>query len=130
MSIEPSNAYTVHIRPVMPPKPATVIPQPRLSMAEEAKQVRARFRNAWGTFSAKGGGDEANIRRQQQALAEREDLAARALAMITERRRMKAEMLEALDTTENRLRQALQLLRDAGKVAVKREGAAAWWAAE
>lgn len=128
MSIEPSQAYTVQTSRVMPPKPAPVIPQPKLSMAEEAKQVRARFLSTWGPCRTSPSDDDVNALRQQQAIAEREELAQRVLAMLTDAPRTSADLREALDATENRLRAAIRILRDKGQVTKRREGKYSVWA--
>lgn len=131
--IEPHNAYTVRINPVMPPKAEAKIKVPlseaylAVLMAEDARAVRARFSRANGSFTSQAGGEEANRARQVQAIANREALAARALDLITARPRTSAELRETFGMTENRMRAAMGMLRHNGLVQSKRQGPGTVW---
>ena len=128
MPVEPYAIRTVCIRSVMPPKPEPkVLPVPKLSMEADAKQVRRRFSAKYGAFNSQAGGEEANLRRQQQAVAEREDLAMRALNLITSRPRSSAELREHFRVTENKMRASLGLLKHRGLVEPKRQGCWTVW---
>lgn len=133
MTIEPQHARTVCSRPVMPPKQEAKIKVPLSEaylaelMARDAKGIRARFSRAHGAFTSYAGGEDANQARREQALAEREALAARALDLITARPRTSAELREAFGMTENRMRHAMGMLRHQGLVQSKRQGPATVW---
>lgn len=124
---------TVSTAKALPPKPVAKIKVPLSEaylaelMAKEAKAVRARMSRAYGAFNSQAGGEEANLRRQQQAVAEREDLAMRALALITSRPRSSAELREHFRVTENKMRASLGLLKHRGLVESKRQGCWTVW---
>jgi hypothetical protein len=128
VSLDIPTLRTVCIRPVMPPKPAAKVLSPKLSIFAEAKQVRARFNAKWGRYtgSPDNGGDP-NESRHRQSIAEREALAAKALALITARPRSSAEMREHFGMSENKMRAALGMLRSQGKVRVERRGGGTMW---
>jgi len=128
VSVEPCNVRFHIGTKVIGPKQAKTIPQPKLSMAQEAKLVRARFNAKWGRYtgSPDNGGDP-NESRHRQSIAEREALAAKALALITARPRSSAEMREHFGMSENKMRAALGMLRSQGKVIVGRQGGGAIW---
>jgi DNA-binding transcriptional ArsR family regulator len=110
----------------MPPKPAPVIPQPKLSMAEEAKQVRARFERTWG-YCRTQATDGENLRRKQEADANRDALAAKALKLMARREVTSGEMREAFGVSENQMRNALGLLREQGLANFFRVGQRTVW---
>ncbi len=127
MSIEPHNCRTVSIRSVMPPKPEPKALSPKLSMAEEAKLVRARGLRAFGSYTARGSSEEINAQRKAAADAARDDLAARALALITKAPRTSGEMRAHFNVSENQMRNALGLLRANGSADFDRSGSRVIW---
>ena len=128
MTIEPSSVrFTIGTK-VLGPKMAKPIPQPKLSMAQEAKLVRARFNAKWGRYTGSPDiGGCPNESRHRVSIAEREALAAKALALITTHPRSSAEMREHFGMSENKMGAALGMLRSQGKVFTKRLGGGTMW---
>lgn len=127
MTIEPSSVRFSIGSKVIPPRPFKPTPQPALSMAEEARLVRARALRTWGPLNQYVSGEEANVLRKQLADARREQLAEQAMELIAERAMTSAEMIDILNSTENKMRKALALLKDAGRVEVFRGGGKTVW---
>lgn len=95
MSVEPSAAYTVLRRPLLPPKPAPKpMAMPALSMVEEAKQVRERFNRQNGRYCFT---EEPNRARQEEAIARQEAL----IVQITDLLRKHGQMfpIDMMDIT-------------------------------
>ena len=126
--IEPQDAYTVLRRPLLPPKPERILPQPKLSMEDDAKLCNQRMWKEQGRMACGGSAAQAvNISRHKQAVAEREALAAKALTIITKRPRTAADLRELLHVTGNRMRAALGWLQSQGKADwTLRDGFAFW----
>ena len=127
MTIEPSQAHTVHIRAALPPKPAPVTLKPRVSMAEEAKLIRERARRTWGFSSASASGFDANEKRSAAAKQRCDALARQIMAMLASGPATSAEIREATRETENLVAKALRLLRGQGMVRSVRRGHTAVW---
>jgi hypothetical protein len=133
MTIEPSEARTVCIRPVMPPKREATIRVPLSEaylaqlMAEDAKAVRARAARTWGNHTAIGGGAEANANRHQKALAERTALAAEVMEALTRKRLTSAELRAMFRKSDNQMRAATGMLSHEGKIEAVRTGRGSIW---
>jgi DNA-binding transcriptional ArsR family regulator len=126
MSIEPSQARTVCIRPVMPPKPERKTLPPMPDYREEARQVRERFEKTWGRTNTPGA-DHENVRRKAEADARRDELAAKALKLLARREATSGEMREAFGVSENQMRNALGRLREQGMANFFRVGVRTVW---
>jgi predicted HTH transcriptional regulator len=133
MSIEPHNCRTVNIKAVMPPKPdkpkGTPIPEAMLAalMAKDAKAIRARAFKTYGAFTCRGSGEHYNDLRKAEADAARDDLAKRALALITETEMTSGQIREHFGVSENQMRNALGLLRSTGQANFSRKGRFTTW---
>lgn len=123
MSIEPSQAHTVHIRAVLPPKPAPVTLAPKLSMAEEARLISKRFHRAFGFSTTLNPGGNANRRRMDDARRARAETANRIAALLGNGAGMTAPELQTHFTvSQNHIRTVLKEMAKAGRV-TKAKGA-------
>jgi hypothetical protein len=127
MTIELHNCRTVSIRAVMPPPAPTKPLAPKLSMAEEAKLVRARFAKTWGRVEGQSGGSDVNLHRKAAADARRDELADLALDLIRTGDFTSTEIREHLRVSENQMRNALGLLRADGVADFVRMGRRIVW---
>lgn len=127
MTVEPSQAYTIFIRKVMPPRPAPVIPMPKLSMAEEAAQVRARFRRTWGPQDSRASGEEANAKSKMAAEARRDELIAKAMELLSKQELTSGQMRDICHASENQMRNALGYMRAQGMADFSRKGSIVVW---
>lgn len=133
MTVEPHAAYTVCIRPVLPPKPQAKLRVPLSEafyakmMADDAVQVRARFRKANGTLTAQASGEDANARRKQVALARRDELMAKALELLSAGELTSGQLRDICHASENQMRNALGYMRAEGLADFKRVGGLVKW---
>ncbi|HRH13476.1 MAG TPA: hypothetical protein PK225_03900 [Azonexus sp.] len=127
MSIEPHHARTVHIRAAIPPKPEPVTLAPKLSMADEAAQVRARTHRAWGFTTSTASGTDANAKRNQEAQARRAALILRVMDLLQSGPATAAEMRAALGETQAQLCNALTQAKAQGLIDYSRWGRGARW---
>lgn len=123
---EPSYR-TVCIRSPIPPKPAPVTLAPRVSMADDAKQVRERARRTWGFSAPSASGSDANEKRRAAAKQRCDALARQIMAMLASGPASSAEIREATRETENLVAKALRQLRGQGLVRSVRRGHTAVW---
>lgn len=133
MSIEPHHARTVCIRAVLPPKPAPVTLAPKLSMAEEAKLIRARTTKAWGHITHASSRAKSNEKRAATARRNREETANRIAALLGNGAGMTAPELQTHFTvSQNHIRTVLTEMHKAGRVAFSRDsrGGVHWRLAE
>jgi hypothetical protein len=82
MSIEPYAIRFAIGTKVMPPKQHKPVPTPKLSMADEAKAVNARFKRKWGAYSQYPDGNDPNEARRIEAADRCENIEAVILAML------------------------------------------------
>ncbi|HMT13150.1 MAG TPA: transposase [Aestuariivirga sp.] len=94
---------------------------------DEAKLVRARFRNKWGNLNSQTSGEDANARRKQESDARRNDLAERVLAFLAEGQMSSGELRDRLMVSENQTRNALGYLRKQGRADFFRNGSGSVW---
>lgn len=133
MTIEPSNVrFTIGTK-VIGPKQAKTIPQPKLSMAEDAKLCNRRMWSAMGRTNYEcGPAEAANAKRSAEALAAREELALRILDMMKGQRLTRSQIEEAFSLTDNQARVVLKHIRDTARAGWRRgpKGVALWEAIE
>ena len=123
MSIEPSQARTVHIRAVLPPKPAPRVLTPALSMADEAAQVRARTHRAWGFITPVGSRERSNENRIAEAKRRRDEMADRIADLLGQGTPMTAPQIQRhFAVSDNHTRVVLTEMAKAGRVS-KHKGA-------
>ena len=127
MTIEPSQARTVHIHAALPPKPAPVALAPKLSMADDAKLIRARTHRAWGFTTSTASGTDANAKRNQDARARRAALILRVMGLLQSGPATAAEMRAALGETQAQLCNALTQAKAQGLIDYSRWGRGARW---
>ena len=127
MTIEPTAAHTVCIRAAMPPKPAPRVLAPKLSMAEDAAQIRARTHKAWGFTTSTASGSDANARRNQEAQARRAALIRRVMDFLQSGPATAAEMRAALGETQAQICNALTQAKAQGLIDYSRWGRGARW---
>ena len=132
MTIEPHNAFTVHIRAVMPPKPAPKVLTPALSMQADAKRCSARLRRVMGATQDGGPGLAANMRRMVEAAKRQEAIAADVLALIGAGEMRRTEIERALNLTGNQSRAVMTALKMDGRATFRKGpgGVAIWRAAK
>ena len=117
MTIEPSQAHTVCIRAVLPPKPAPRVLAPNLSMADEAKLIRARTHRAWGFITPVGSREKANENRVAEAKRRRDEMADRIADLLGQGTPMTAPQIQAhFAVSDNHTRVVLTEMRKAGRV--------------
>ena len=117
MSIEPQHAHTVCIRAVLPPKPAPRVLAPNLSMADEAKLIRARTHRAWGFITPVGSREKANENRVAEAKRRRDEMADRIADLLGQGTPMTAPQIQAhFAVSDNHTRVVLTEMRRAGRV--------------
>ena len=117
MTIEPSQAHTVCIRAVLPPKPAPRVLAPNLSMADEAKLIRARTHRAWGFITPVGSREKANENRVAEAKRRRDEMADRIADLLGQGTPMTAPQIQAhFAVSDNHTRVVLTEMRRAGRV--------------
>ena len=117
MTIEPSQAHTVCIRAVLPPKPAPRVLAPNLSMADEAKLIRARTHRAWGFITPVGSREKANENRVAEAKRCRDEMADRIADLLGQGTPMTAPQIQAhFAVSDNHTRVVLTEMRRAGRV--------------
>ena len=127
MSIEPHHAHTVCIRAALPPKAAPRVLAPKLSMSDEAAQVRARTHRAWGFTTSTASGTDANAKRNQDAQARRAALILRVMDLLKSGPATAAEMRAALGETQAQLCNALTQAKAQGLIDYSRWGRGARW---
>ena len=127
MTIEPSQARTVHIHAALPPKPAPVALAPKLSMADDAKLIRARTHRAWGFTTSTASSIDANAKRNQEAQARRAALILRVMDLLKSGPATAAEMRAALGETQAQICNALTQAKAQGLVDYSRWGRGAKW---
>ena len=122
MTVEPQNAITVRIVQPMPPKPSKPIPQPKLSMAEEAALVRARFNKKWGRYADYSEHDnDPNEARRVEAQDRRDRITAMILALLAQNGPMTAKAIWAqMREPEEQIRYVMRLMDKAGKIVMGR----------
>ena len=114
--------HTVCIRPVMPPKPAPRVLKPKLSMAEDAKAIRARTHKAWGFITPVGSQIKANENRIAEAKRRRDEMASRISELLSQGREMTIpQMQHNFATSHNHIRTVITEMCKAGRVS-KRKG--------
>ena len=113
MTIEPSQAYTVCRRPLLPPKPEPRILSPKLSMAEEAKHVRDRFRAKWPSVY---GGAAANLAKMEDGRQRQIELVARITELLQQGPMSARQLMDATDTSKGRICAALKQMQDKGTI--------------
>ena len=111
---------------VIGPKLATVIPQPKLSMVEEARLIRHRAHRAWGMATPGAAGREANQRRSDEAKERRAELCRKIMSLIAEHPRAKADLAEKLGVSHQAIRDAFKAL-DGQVVSFKGAGGLHYW---
>lgn len=117
MTIEPSQAHTVCIRAAIPPKPAPRVLAPNLSMADEAKLIRARTHKAWGFITPVGSREKANENRVAEAKRRRDEMADRIADLLGQGTPMTAPQIQAhFAVSDNHTRVVLTEMRKAGRV--------------
>lgn len=115
--------HTVCIRPVMPPKPAPKALAPKLSMAEEARLIRARTHRAWGFSATKNPGAKSNEARMLAARCRRDEMANRIADLLGQGTPMTAPEIQAhFAVSDNHTRVVLSEMAKAGRV-TKHKGA-------
>lgn len=122
MSIEPQHVrFTIGTK-VVPPKPSKPIPQPKLSMAEEAALVRARFNKKWGRYADYSEHDnDPNEARRVEAQDRRDRITAMILALLAQNGPMTAKAIWAqMREPEEHIRHVMRLLDKAGKIVMGR----------
>ena len=116
MTIEPSNVrFTIGTK-VVGPKQAKPIPQPRLSMAEEAKLINRRARKAWGLYTPEIASVEYNMARHREAEDRKIKLADAILVLMAEHPRHKSDLAKLLKVSDQAIRNAFAVLVADGKV--------------
>jgi len=117
VTIEPSQAHTVCIRAVLPPKPAPRVLAPNLSMADEAKLIRARTHRAWGFITPVGSREKANENRVAEAKRRRDEMADRIADLLGQGTPMTAPQIQAhFAVSDNHTRVVLSEMAKAGRV--------------
>lgn len=117
MTIEPQHARTVCIRAVLPPKPAPRVLAPNLSMADEAKLIRARTHRAWGFITPVGSREKANENRVAEAKRRRDEMADRIADLLAKGTPMTAPQIQHhFAVSDNHTRVVLTEMRRAGRV--------------
>ena len=122
MSIEPQNVrFTIGTKAI-PPKPHRVIPMPKLSMAEEAALVRARFNKKWGRYADYSEHDnDPNEARRVEAQDRRDRITAMILALLAQNGPMTAKAIWAqMREPEEQIRYVMRLMDKAGKIVMGR----------
>ena len=111
MSIEPyAIRFTIGTR-VMPPKQHKPLPTPKLSMADEAKAVNARFKRKWGVHAEYPNGNDPNEARRIEAADRRENIEAVILAMLQQHGPMTAKDLwRQMHEPEEQIRHVMRIL--------------------
>lgn len=127
MTIEPHHAHTVCIRAALPPKPEPVTLAPKLSMADEAKLIRARTHRAWGFTTSTASGTDANEKRSAAAKQRCDALARQIMTMLASGPATSAEIRDATGETESLVAKALRALRGQGLVRSVRQRQTAVW---
>lgn len=127
MSIEPSQARTVHIRAAIPPKPAPVTLKPKITHEADAALIRARTHRAWGFTTYTASGTDANAKRNQEAQARRAALILRVMDLLQSGPATAAEMRAALGETQAQLCNALTQAKAQGLIDYSRWGRGARW---
>ena len=123
MSIEPQHAHTVCIRAALPPKAAPRVLAPKLSMSDEAAQVRARTHRAWGFITPVGSREKANENRVAEAKRRRDEMADRIADLLGQGTPMTAPQIQAhFAVSDNHTRVVLTEMAKAGRVS-KHKGA-------
>ena len=127
MSLEPHHARTVHIHAALPPKPAPVALAPKLSMADDAKLIRARTHRAWGFTTSTASSIDANAKRNQEAQARRAALILRVMGLLQSGPATAAEMRAALGETQAQICNSLTQAKAQGLIDYSRWGRGARW---
>lgn len=127
MTIEPSSVrFTIGTKTI-PPKPAPRILSPKLSMAEDARQCNARLRWEVGFYCPQASGQESNNASHAEAVARKEALAQRFLALLSQGPMPSSALEAATQTSENLTAGALRLLRKRGLVTFTRKTGPCLW---
>ena len=117
MTIEPSQAHTVCIRAVLPPKPAPVTLKPKITHEADAALIRARTHKAWGFITPVGSREKANENRIAEAKRRRDEMADRIADLLAKGTPMTAPQIQAyFAVSDNHTRVVLTEMRKAGRV--------------
>ncbi len=127
MTIEPSQAHTVCIRAVLPPKPEPRVLAPKISHEADAALIRARTHRAWGFTTSTASSIDANAKRNQEAQARRTALILRVMDLLKSGPATAAEMRAALGETQAQLCNALTQAKAQGLIDYSRWGRGAGW---
>lgn len=127
MTIEPSQARTVCIRAVLPPKPAPVTLSPKMTPQEDAKLIRQRTHRAWGFSTPATASEDANAARKAAADARREDVARKSMAILARGPASSPALRDTLGISQNLVSSALGLLRAKGLADFTRKGRGSIW---
>lgn len=123
MTIEPSQARTVHIRSPIPPKPAPVTLKPKITHEADAALIRARTHKAWGFTTPVGSREKANENRIAEAKRRRDEMADRIADLLRNSEPMTAPQIQAyFAVSDNHTRVVLTEMAKAGRVS-KHKGA-------
>lgn len=123
MTIEPSQAHTVYIRAVMPPKPEERVLKPKLSIEADAKLIGKRFHKTFGATSNPMARVNTNKARIANAKRLRAETANRIAALLGNGAGMTAPALQVHFTvSQNHIRTVLKEMAKAGRV-TKAKGA-------
>ena len=117
MTIEPSQAHTVCIRAVLPPKPAPVTLKPKITHEADAALIRARTHRAWGFITPVGSREKANENRVAEAKRRRDEMADRIADLLGQGTPMTAPQIQAhFAVSDNHTRVVLSEMAKAGRV--------------
>lgn len=117
MTIEPCNVrFTIGTK-VVGPKQAKPIPMPKLSMAQEAKLVRARFNAKWGKYTSNGCEADPNNARSREAAERRVTVAASIEKLLRKEGPLtRSGIMSKLRLTDNPAREAMRELTKSGRI--------------
>lgn len=117
MTIEPSQAHTVCIRAVLPPKPAPVTLKPKITHEADAALIRARTHRAWGFITPVGSRERSNENRIAEAKRRRDEMADRIADLLAKGTPMTAPQIQHhFAVSDNHTRVVLTEMRRAGRV--------------
>lgn len=123
MSVEPSQAHTVYIPAIMPPKPAPVTLKPKITHEDDAKLIGKRFHKTFGATSNPMARVNTNKARVANAKRLRAETANRIAALLGNGAGMTAPELQTHFTvSQNHIRTVLKEMAKAGRV-TKAKGA-------
>lgn len=124
MSIEPTNAFTVCIPAVLPPKSDPKPLAPRFTPEEDAARIRARYRRTWGADSA----SEANERARLEAKAKRSAQIEQIAALMARHGEMTVSDVQGhMALSREQTRVVLRLMRIDGRAEFFKRGGNGFW---